>query len=149
MIYKFNSKKHRKCHIVNEDTGLTYCKAENGMTDLNETETFVPQQREVCSNCVEARDGKQKKRRTSKIKNELKLNFYSTDAWIKLRFDVLKDATHCLCCGASKKEARLTADHVKPIWKHPELKLDKGNLQVLCMLCNKGKGGRNETDFRN
>ena len=82
MIYKFNSRKHRRCHIVNEETGLTYCKAENGMTDLNETETFIPQQRVVCSNCVEARDGKQKKRRTTKLKNELKLNFYSTDAWL-------------------------------------------------------------------
>jgi len=53
-----------------------------------------------------------------------------------------------LCCGATKKDARLTADHVKPIWKYPELKLDPNNLQVLCLLCNRGKGGKDETDFR-
>jgi 5-methylcytosine-specific restriction endonuclease McrA len=39
-------------------------------------------------------------------------------------------------------------DHIKPRWKYPELSLSFENLQVLCKDCNLGKGGWDETDWR-
>ena len=39
-------------------------------------------------------------------------------------------------------------DHIKPRLRYPELALDMNNLQVLCAICNHGKGGFDETDWR-
>ncbi len=39
-------------------------------------------------------------------------------------------------------------DHIKPRRKYPELALSRSNLQVLCNLCNHGKGNWDETDWR-
>lgn len=43
---------------------------------------------------------------------------------------------------------KICVDHIKPISKHWELRLEESNLQVLCMECNKGKGAWDETDHR-
>lgn len=42
----------------------------------------------------------------------------------------------------------LNVDHVKPRKFYPELALDLDNLQVLCALCNHGKGNSDATDWR-
>jgi 5-methylcytosine-specific restriction endonuclease McrA len=38
-------------------------------------------------------------------------------------------------------------DHVKPLHSHWHLRLQPGNLQTLCALCNHGKGGMDK-DWR-
>jgi len=94
---------------------------------------------------------KRKKRRKNKPhKKKRSINkFYSTDAWIKLRYQALKLSDgKCELCGRTGKETRLNVDHIKPRGKHPELKLKLSNLQVLCWVCNKGKGWEDETDWR-
>lgn len=146
MRYKHNSRKaKRKYHILHEETGLTYCKAENGSWRLDEIVSSLPLHAKVCGICNQLlRDNNPPSRERRAHRGD----FYKTDEWARLRYEVLKEADSCLCCGATKKNSRLTVDHVKPIWKYPELRLVKANLQVLCTLCNKGKGGKDETDFR-
>lgn len=147
MRYKHNSRKaKRRYHLIHEESGKTYCKAENGSWRLDEIVSDLPHGARICGICKQLhREGKTPNGPSFR---EQRRDFYKSDEWAKLRYEVLKEAEHCLCCGATKQQARLTVDHVKPIWKYPELKLERSNLQVLCMLCNKGKGGRDETDFR-
>lgn len=73
--------------------------------------------------------------------------FYSSDAWLKIRFRVLNFYKRkCMCCGSTEKP--LHVDHIKPRSKYPELQLTFTNLQILCEFCNKGKSNIYETDFR-
>lgn len=76
--------------------------------------------------------------------------FYSTEVWKRLRYQALVASDGCCkCCGASARDgAIMRVDHIKPISKHPELKADPTNLQVLCNDCNWGKGAWDETDWR-
>ena len=42
----------------------------------------------------------------------------------------------------------MNVDHIRPRKTHPELALAFENLQVLCGLCNKGKGNWCDDDMR-
>ena len=70
--------------------------------------------------------------------------------WARIRMVALKAADgRCQCCGRSRKDGVvLNVDHIKPRKTHPEIALDPNNLQVLCGLCNKGKGNWDSTDWR-
>ena len=70
--------------------------------------------------------------------------------WRRVRMEVLKrDGASCLCCGATPKDGvKMHVDHIKPRRKFPELALNKDNLQVLCEVCNHGKGNWDQTDWR-
>lgn len=70
--------------------------------------------------------------------------------WRRLRMEVIKErGARCECCGASPKDGIvINVDHIKPRRKYPELALTKANLQVLCGVCNHGKGNWDETDWR-
>lgn len=70
--------------------------------------------------------------------------------WRRIRMVVLKQhGARCQCCGASAKDGvRIHVDHVKPRKLFPELALDTANLQVLCEVCNHGKGNWDQTDWR-
>lgn len=84
-----------------------------------------------------------KKRRVRKIFGE----FYSSDAWLDLRYRVIKKhGRRCMACG--EKNSQIHVDHIKPKSKFPELALIFSNLQVLCRDCNKGKSNRDSTDWR-
>ena len=89
----------------------------------------------------------EKKKTATKRKRK---NFYSTWAWVKLRYEVLAEGDgRCVLCGRSKAEGTyLQVDHIKPLKTHPELALVKSNLQVLCGACNFGKGNWDKTDWR-
>lgn len=55
----------------------------------------------------------------------------------------------CQCCGANPKTgAILNVDHIKPRKHFPKLALEIKNLQILCNVCNHGKGNWNLTDWR-
>lgn len=84
-------------------------------------------------------------------KTEHKLQkFYRSDQWIYVRYDVLsKYDGRCMLCGHGAKDGRtLHVDHIKPVRYYWDLRLETDNLQVLCDLCNKGKGARHEDDWR-
>lgn len=76
--------------------------------------------------------------------------FLSTYEWRKLRMVVLtKRGARCECCGATAKDGvRIHVDHIKPRRHYPGLALIESNLQVLCEVCNHGKGSWDETDWR-
>lgn len=64
-------------------------------------------------------------------------SIYKTPRWKALRFMARRrDGFACVQCG---KKGRLEVDHVKPIRTHPELALDLGNLQCLCIACHARK----------
>ena len=77
-------------------------------------------------------------------------SFLESYEWRKTRMEVLKrDGARCACCGNSRLEGRIMhVDHIKPRKTHPELALDLNNLQVLCDICNHGKGNWDQTDWR-
>ena len=85
----------------------------------------------------------------------LKQAFYESWEWATLRMEVLKaNGGRCECCGAGTIDTtvggdpvRLQVDHIKPISKFWELRLEASNLQVLCAECNRGKGAWDETDW--
>lgn len=73
--------------------------------------------------------------------------FYRSQAWRRLRYEVLlKYSRACMACGAT--DTTIHVDHIKPLRKYWNLRLDFNNLQVLCEECNHGKGSWDETDFR-
>lgn len=76
--------------------------------------------------------------------------FYSSSVWRELRYMALKNhGASCQCCGATPRDgAVLHVDHVEPIYKRPDLKLQLSNLQILCADCNVGKGAWDNTDWR-
>lgn len=83
-------------------------------------------------------------------------SFYASWEWRRLRMEALKRHGHrCQSCGATTEDItiygakiRLVVDHILPLGKHWELRLDPENVQVLCDECNMGKGDWDTTDFR-
>ncbi len=76
--------------------------------------------------------------------------FLSTYEWRKTRMVALKKyGARCQCCGASAANGVVIhVDHIKPRKLFPHLALDVENLQVLCEVCNHGKGNWDMTDWR-
>jgi uncharacterized protein (TIGR02646 family) len=64
--------------------------------------------------------------------------------------EVLKrDGRRCACCGATPEDGlKMHVDHIKPRKHYPHLALEHSNLQVLCEVCNHGKGNWDQTDWR-
>ena len=91
----------------------------------------------------------EKHRKYQKV-NPASDSFLESFEWRKARMEVLKrDGARCACCGNSRLEGRIMhVDHIKPRKTHPELALDLNNLQVLCDICNHGKGNWDQTDWR-
>lgn len=75
--------------------------------------------------------------------------FLNTWEWKTLRYEVLlEQGAVCKCCGAKPSDGvTLCVDHIKPRRTHPQLALDKTNLQVLCNDCNMGKGSWDTTNW--
>jgi len=64
-----------------------------------------------------------------------------------LRYQVLKlSDSKCALCGVHKDDSPIDVDHIVP--KSRGGSNDLSNLQALCYRCNRGKGNRDETDFR-
>lgn len=76
--------------------------------------------------------------------------FYTCIPWKQLAYDTkVKRGRRCECCGATPADGvRIVTDHIKPLRTHWDLRLDPGNVQVLCDDCNRGKGSRSADDFR-
>lgn len=95
---------------------------------------------------------KEKRLRRARLKRDNKrLNgFYKTRDWAEVRYRVLVlRGAICECCGANAKDGvRIVVDHIKPIRLFWDKRLDINNMQVLCNTCNRGKGYKDQTDWR-
>lgn len=77
--------------------------------------------------------------------------FLLSAEWRRLRMLVItKRGARCECCGASPKDGVtvINVDHIKPRRLFPQLALVESNLQILCAVCNHGKGNWDQTDWR-
>jgi len=82
------------------------------------------------------------------LKDKYGDGFYVSRKWLVVRYKTLIKHGHmCQLCGSIEKPMHV--DHIKPRSLYPNLEVDENNLQVLCKLCNLGKGNSDETDFRN
>lgn len=55
----------------------------------------------------------------------------------------------CVSCHhAFSRTDSKHGDHIKPRSKYPELALILSNIQILCAICNPGKGAHDETNWR-
>ena len=68
--------------------------------------------------------------------------FYRSEAWARMRYEVLKDNPRCVVCGRMAKDTVMNVDHIQPLHKRWDLRLSRRNLQTLCRTDNRGKGGR-------
>ena len=148
--YIWNSRKNKKAHILDENE-KTYCSIENSHSfkNLDTVDTKIPQGKEICGVCSRLKLGGKKKKKKGTAHKRGKDLFLRTMEWQAVRYAALKKSSgRCECCGASGQRITLNVDHIKPRWKYPELALTVSNLQVLCASCNRGKGGYDETDWR-
>lgn len=75
-------------------------------------------------------------------------DFYKSVEWAELRYRAIRRyGRRCMACGR-KDCGVIVVDHIKPVRTHPHLRLKFSNLQMLCGLCNRGKGSRDRTDWR-
>ena len=64
-----------------------------------------------------------------------------------IRYKVLKAGKQrCALCGITAKDRMLDVDHIIPRSRGGSSKEE--NLQVLCAKCNRSKGNKDDTDFR-
>jgi len=76
--------------------------------------------------------------------------FYESWAWKRLRYGFIKSKQRrCECCGATPQDGcRIVVDHIRPIRRYWDWRLNITNLQLLCDDCNRGKGSQDTTDWR-
>ena len=76
--------------------------------------------------------------------------FYASFEWRRMRMEVFKlYERKCMCCGARPEDGvRIHVDHIRPLRFFWDLRLNIDNLQVLCEVCNHGKGNWDRTDWR-
>lgn len=77
--------------------------------------------------------------------------FLASYEWRRLRMQIIKErGAKCECCGAVPTDGVMVinVDHIKPRRLFPALALEASNLQVLCHVCNHGKGNWDQTDWR-
>ena len=81
---------------------------------------------------------------------KMRAEFYKSREWASLRYDTLtRFGGICQCCGSSARDgAALRVDHIQSLWTNWHRRLDPTNVQPLCNLCNWGKGGFDQTDWR-
>lgn len=100
---------------------------------------------------VEKSPPKQERKVPSRVRSASNRHgeFYKSLEWKRLRYSVLVECgSRCQCCGTTPRfGARIVVDHIRPVRKFWELRLDRDNLQVLCDECNRGKGSHDETDW--
>lgn len=83
-------------------------------------------------------------------KGDAARRFRSSMAWRRMRYAVLARANgRCECCGRrAGPDVVLHVDHIEPISKVWDRRLDPANLQVLCADCNVGKLAGPARDWR-
>ena len=141
--YAFIKKASGKTHEIDPTTGKSFCKFENGSKRRILFSAETPENRQLCLVCERK---KMLDPNGDSLSKKDKKDFYASHEWATLRYKAfLEYGNECVVCHRS---VNLTVDHIKPISRYPELKTELSNLQVMCRLCNRGKGGWDETDWK-
>jgi 5-methylcytosine-specific restriction endonuclease McrA len=74
--------------------------------------------------------------------------FYNSRAWRAARYQFLKKQSRPLRCAACTATTAVCVDHVVPIKRAWDRRLDQTNFQLLCNDCNLAKASSDQTDFR-
>lgn len=121
--------------------------------ELRNNKNGSPMRIRTCKDCGFRYFARIKSKKKNKIQIEkprekvIQGNFYESNEWLKLRYEVIKKYDRrCMVCF--RTNISLHVDHIKPRSKYPSLALVESNLQVLCRDCNLGKGNRDEIDWR-
>lgn len=97
--------------------------------------------------CKDKRKNKLEKKASDNKIDPRSNAFLDSREWKELRYKaLLRYGRQCMCCGA-RPPTEIHVDHIKARKTHPHLALSLNNLQILCKMCNQGKGTRSE-DFR-
>ena len=142
-----------KAHIwIHNDTACTMFST-NGLTSKGGYSVFDNTQgKDICKCCLrKIKSALPKKARKKNKKANPSGKFLTSWEWRTLRYEVITEfGRRCMCCGATPDDGQtvIHVDHIKPRYKYPKLALVKSNLQILCGVCNQGKGAWDETDFR-
>lgn len=89
----------------------------------------------------------QKRFQIPKQNKDKATRFYLSAPWLNMRYYILKKyGRKCMACGTTN--GTIVVDHIKPLRQFWNLRLDESNLQVLCQDCNRGKGCKDQTDWR-
>lgn len=86
---------------------------------------------------------KTKKPADTKSQSEPKHDLSKRSRYISTSFRVSvlhRDGYKCVFCGRNARQVELEVDHIVPFSKGGSN--DPSNLQILCFLCNRGKGSR-------
>ena len=146
--YVWNSKKKsRRFHIAGID-GKSLCKVEHCGTINDSSSKQAPPKRQLCNACKNITRPDRARKAPYGVRG--RDHFLLSREWKEIRYQAPRASNgRCQCCGASGQSgARLNVDHIKPRIKFPELALTISNLQVLCSMCNMGKGWKDQTDWR-
>lgn len=68
---------------------------------------------------------------------------YNTSAWQRLRAEVLREEHRCAWCDAVG--VKLTAGHVIPMRRRPDLALERSNVHASCRSCQNRHQNRSAT----
>lgn len=89
-------------------------------------------------------------KRTANYEFIISDEFLKSREWANLRYAAIVNSKQsCACCGAKPSDGiYLCVDHIKPRLYYPAKAYSLKNLQVLCNICNKGKGNWNKRKFK-
>ncbi len=101
---------------------------------------------------VEALDAAQQQRamkRAVQPSEDQARRFYNSWQWKRLRYTFLKGrARRCEVCGQTPANgAQLVVHHKRSVRLHWQLRLDPGNLTLVCASCNRGIPADDSTDW--
>ena len=83
----------------------------------------------------------------SNVSFDVRSKFYETQEWKSLRYKFIQskktEELVCQCCGkgpfSRENWKEMNIDHIKPVKKFWEERLNMDNLQILCWMCNRIK----------
>lgn len=90
-------------------------------------------------------------RASAEAKRGGKKNFYSSLAWRSLRYKFIAQSDgKCCVCGRSARVHGVVmhVDHIVPVSKDWNRRLDITNLELMCEDDNMGKGNKDSKDWR-
>ena len=92
----------------------------------------------------------------SNVPHHIRSKLYETQEWKSLKYKFIKSKKTedlvCVICGKGPFTGdnwdEMCIDHIKPVKKFWEERLDINNLQVLCWICNRVKGNKYKDKFK-